>query len=212
MTTDVMPAPTIIHRSQLNVFVKPKVFSITATGVEVHSATGKLLQRIPFDSITRLWGYDGLSAQDRKGDRFRIRYSRIYSNRTSPVYVSNTADLGAFGSNFTPAASNQDETYDMLMNEIIQQVARIHPQTRLYTGYRAVVLVSVINILIGLCFMSFPYFEFRLSARLPSFNWLEFVVISTMMFCLGFGLTAISIVYSIAYWPKSTRVSAARQD
>jgi hypothetical protein len=75
-----------------------------------------------------------------------------------------------------------------------------------------VVVVSVINILIGLCFMSFTYFEFRLSAKLPSFNWLEFLAISTAVFCMGLGLTALSIVYSAAYWPKSTSISATQLD
>lgn len=164
MTTETRP-PFTNRAAQLNGFVNAKVFTTTATGVEVHTVKGKLLQSIPFDSITKLWMYDGLSTYDQNGDRFRVHYSRIYSSQTSPVYISNTADIGVSGYKLIPAANSQDETYSRLMNEVIQQVAHIHPKTRLYTGYRAVVVVSAINIMIGLCFMSFPYFEFRLSAN-----------------------------------------------
>ena len=208
MPSDTTPYPSIAHRSQLNIFVKPKLFSTTSTGIEVHSADGKLLQTIPFASIRKLWEYNGLSAQTPEGDSFRVRYSRIYSSNESPVYISNTADQGASGQKYVPGASCQNKTFDQLMDEIKRQVAVANPAARIATGWLTVVLVSSVNFLIGAAMTTFPFFEFRMGQRNTLNDWMSYLGVSLFFLMSGVMLIAFGVGMIREYWPASRPIGS----
>jgi|LakMenEpi03Aug12_release.lakeMendotaPanAssembly.Ray.scaffolds.fasta_scaffold00010_63 hypothetical protein len=205
---DVIPPTLLTHTSQLNAFVKPKVFQVSDQGIKVCTADGLQLQSIPYSTITKLWEYDGLAAKSSDGHSFQTRYIRIYSTKNRPVYVSNTANLGTPVQPFVPTAKDQSERFDQLLLEIKRRVATANPKVRVYTGWLTVVLGWGVNVLIGAAMLVFPVAEFFMGTRQTFGQWMEFVGILAFFWFSGAMLIWMGAAFIVSYWPSSKPITS----
>lgn len=207
---EVLPPTLLTHRSQLNAFVKPKLFQVSDQEISVYTPDGRLLQSIPYSTITKLWEYDGLAASTSDGHSFRTRYIRIYSRKHRPVYISNTANLGTPIQPFVPTAKDQSERFDQLVLEIKRRVATANPKARVYTGWLMVVLFWGVNVLLGAGMLILPVAEFFMGTRQTFGQWIEFVGILAFFWFCGAMLIWMGLGFIVGYWPSSKPIIGHR--
>ncbi len=205
---DTFRSTLLTHTSQLNAFVKQKVFQVSDQGINVCTADGRQLQSIPYSTITKLWEYDGLAAKSSDGHSFKARYIRIYSTKTRPVFISNTVNLGTPVQPFVSTAKDQSERFDQLVIEIKRRVATANPKARVYRGWLTAVLCWGVNVLIGAAMLVFPVAEFFIGTRQTFGRWMEFLVLVAFFWFFGAMLIWMGWAFIVSYWPSSKPISS----
>ncbi|MCA9034647.1 MAG: hypothetical protein KDA91_05930 [Planctomycetaceae bacterium] len=185
-----------------NIFHKSVTIRLDEQELAILDEHRTVVRSIPLTEVKSLFEYDGIKAQDPRHGTYRSRYCRIKFVNAKALTVRNGQYLRPNGK-YSEYATNQEESFMILMLELKNRLAELRPQTRIYSGSYAVVAVCVFVAMFGF-FMLMPLFSPDLMTSQPTLS----MKIGIFVFFLAFGgLTAgWGVRKAYEYWPRSRPV------